>query len=61
MREGIIISMCNSIKKTYAVAVDWGKAVAANQKGYGRIVWHNDSALSDTFTAQENVNPKIVS
>ena len=50
------ISMCNSVKKKYAVAVDWGKAVATNKKSYGRIIWHNDPALSDTFIAEESVN-----
>ena len=48
--------MSNSITKTYAVAVDWGKTVATDQKSNGRIIWNNDPTLSHTFTTEESVN-----
>lgn len=48
--------MCNSIKKNYMVAIDWGKTVATDRKSNGRIIWHNDPTISNTFTADENVN-----
>ena len=52
--------MCNAFKqKKYIASVDWGNTVATGSKNNGRIIWHNDSDLSENFISDEDLSSVV--